>query len=71
MGDGRFSLRAKDFCVKVAESGDRGVCQSQHGSAVQGGAFEIVVQRAVLVVVGDEVELSPRACAFNVSRYEP
>ncbi len=71
MGDGRFALRAEDLRVKVAEAGDGRVGQSQHGPAVQGGALQIVVQRAVLVVVCDEVELSPRARAFNVSRYKP
>lgn len=71
VGDGRFALRAEDLRVKVAEAGDGWVGQSQHGPAVQGGALQIVVQRAVLVVVGDEVELSPRARAFNVGRYKP
>lgn len=59
MSDGGFALSAKDLGVEVRQARHGGVGQPQHGFAVQSGGFEVVVQRAVLVVVCDQVELSP------------
>lgn len=70
VGDGRLPLRAEDLGVEVAETRDGGVGQPQHCSAVQGAGLEVVVQGAVLMAVGDQVELRPRACALDVGRNE-
>lgn len=70
VGDGRLALGAEDLGVEVAEARHRGVRQPQHGFVVQRGGFEVVVQGAVLVVVGDQVELGPGARAFDISGYE-
>lgn len=59
VGDGRLPLRAEDLGVKVAEARDGGVGQPQHGSVVQGAGLEVVVQGAVLMAVGDQVQLRP------------
>ncbi|TRY98293.1 hypothetical protein DNTS_032798 [Danionella cerebrum] len=71
VSDRGFALCAKDLGVEMAEAGHAGVRQSQHGTAVQRGALEIIVQRAVLVIVRDEVELRPGARAFNICSDEP
>lgn len=71
VSDGRLALGTEDLGVEVAEARHRGVSQSQHGLVVQRGGFEVVVQGAVFVAVGDQVELGPGAGAFNVSGYEP
>lgn len=70
MGDGRFALRAVDLGVQVTEAAGGGVRQSQQRLRVQRGQLQVVVQRAVLVVVGDEEELREGAGAFNVGRDE-
>lgn len=70
VSNGRFALGAKDLCVQVAKAWHRGVGQSQHGFIIQSGWFEVVVQWAVFMVVCDQVELSPRACSFNICSYE-
>lgn len=70
VSDGRFALGTEDLGVEVTETRHRGVGQPQHGFVVQRGGFEVVVQGAVFVVVGDQVELGPGAGAFNVSGYE-
>ncbi len=70
MSDGRLALRAEDLGVQVAEAGDGGVRQPQQRSDVQRGGFEVVVQRAVLVIVRDQIQLRPRARALDIRRDE-
>lgn len=70
MGDGRFTLCAIDFSVEVTEAARRRVRQPQQHLRVQRGQLQVVVQRAVLVVIGDEEELCERTRALNVSRNE-
>lgn len=70
MGDGRFALRAVDLGVQVAEAARRRERQPQQRLRVQRGQLQVVVQRAVLVEVGDEEELREGAGAFDVRRDE-
>lgn len=67
VSDGGFSLGAEDLGVEVTEARHGGVSQPQHGFIVQSGWFEVVVQGAILMVVGDQVELGPGAGSFNIS----
>lgn len=71
VGNGRLALGTEDLGVEVTEARHGGVRQSQHGFIIQRGGFEVVVQGAVFVAVGDQVELGPGAGAFNISGYEP
>lgn len=57
VSDSRFALRAKDLHVEVDEAADDGGCQPQAGLHIQGCPLQVVVERAVLVVVGDEPQL--------------
>lgn len=70
MCDGGFPLRAVDLRVQVTKSAGGRVGESQQRLRVQRGQLQEVVQRAVLVVVGDEEELREGAGAFNVGRDE-
>lgn len=70
MGDGRFALRAVNLGVQVTEAAGRRERQPQQRLRVQRGQLQVVVQRAVLVVVGNEEELREGASAFNVGRDE-
>lgn len=70
MGDGRFALRAVDLRVQVAEAAGGRVRQPQQRLRVQRAQPQVVVQGAVLVVVGDEEELREGAGAFDVGRDE-
>lgn len=67
VGDGGLSLRAVDLSVQVAEAAGGRVGKSQQGLRVQCGQLQVVVQRAVLMVVGDKEELREGAGTFNVS----
>lgn len=71
MGDGRFTLCAIDFSVKVTEAARRRVRQPQQHLRIQRGQLQVVVQRAVLMVISDEEELCKCTRALNVSRNEP
>lgn len=53
MGDGRLALGAKDLSVEVTKARHRGVGQAQHGFVVQSGRFEVVIQRAILMIISD------------------
>lgn len=64
--DGRFSLRARDLRVQVAQTRDGRVRQPQQGQGVQRGGFEVVVQRSVFMIVCDQIQLRPRARAFDI-----
>lgn len=68
--DGRFALRAVDLGVQVTKARYGRVGQFQQRLDVQGVGLQVVVQRSVLVIVCDEVELRPRPGSFNVGRYE-
>ena len=70
MGDGGFSLRAVDLGVQVTQAAGGRVRQPQQRLRVQRGQTQEVVQRAVLVVVRDQVELRVGARSFNVGRDE-
>ena len=61
---------AKDLRVQVREAAGCGVCETQHGGDVDAPLVQVVVERATLVVVGDEEQLSPRARPLDVSRDE-
>lgn len=70
MCDGGFPLRAVDFRVQVAQAAGGGIRQSEQRLRVQRGELQVVVQGAVLVVIGDQEELREGARALNVCRYE-
>lgn len=70
VSDGWFAMRPIDFGVKVAQAARCRKCQFQQGLRVQGGKLQVVVQRAVLVVVCDEVHLGGGSCTVYISRYE-
>lgn len=70
MGDGGFPLGAVDLRVEVAEAARRRVGEAEQRRRVQRGLLQEVVQRAALVVVGDEEELREGARPFNVRRDE-
>lgn len=70
VSDGRFALCAIDLCVEVTQAAGDRVCQSQQSLCVQGGVFQIVIERSVLMVVCDEEKLSECSCAFNICSYE-
>ncbi len=55
MGDGWFSLRAVDLRVQVTQATGCRVGQFEQGVCVQSGELQIVIQRAVLMVVCDQV----------------
>lgn len=71
MGNGRFTLCAIDFSVQVTEAARRRVRQPQQHLRIKCGQLQVVVQRAVLVVISDEEELCKGTSALNVSRNEP
>ena len=70
MGDGRLALRAVDLRVEVAEAAGGRVGQPQERGRVQRGELQPVAQRAVLVVICDQVELRRGARAVDVCRNE-
>lgn len=70
VGDGGLPLRAVDFRVQVTEAARRRIRQPQQHLRVQRAQLQVVVERAVLVVVGDEEELREGARALNVRRDE-
>lgn len=70
MGDGGLAVRAVDLRVQVAEAAGGRVGQAQQRGGVQRVGLQVVVQGAVLVVVGDEEELREGARALNVCRNE-
>lgn len=51
----------------MTEAAGGRVGESQQGLCVQRGQLQVVVQRAVLVIVGDKEELREGAGTFNVS----
>jgi len=57
VGNGGLALGPEDLHVEVDEAADDGGGQAQAGLHVQGHPLQVVVERAVLVVVGDEPEL--------------
>ena len=63
-------MRAEDLGVQVVEAARRRVREREHLVRVEDGAVQVVVERAVLVVVADQEELRPRTRPFDVGRYE-
>ncbi len=55
VSDGWFSLRAVDLRVQVTQATGCRVGQFEQGVCVQSGELQIVIQRAVLMVVCDQV----------------
>lgn len=68
VGDGRLALGPIDLRVEVAQAAGGRVGQSQQGLGVQRRGPQVVVQGAVLVIVGDEEELRKGPCALDVRR---
>lgn len=66
MSDGRFALCPVDLCVQVAQAAGCRIGQSQQSLCIQGCVFQIVIERAVLVVVCDEEELCKSSCSLNI-----
>lgn len=71
MRNRRLPLGAVNLCVQVAQAAGSRVGQLEQGSGVQGGTLQEVVERPVLMVISDQVELRPGPRAFNVCGYEP
>ncbi len=71
VSDGWFSLRAVDLCVQVTQATGCRVGQFEQGLCVQSGELQIVIQRAVLMVACDQVQLRRGSSAINVSSNEP
>lgn len=70
VSDGWFALCAVDLGVKVAQATRSRVGQFQQGMCVQGGELQVVIQRAVLMVICDEVHLRGGSCTIYISCYE-
>lgn len=70
VSDGRFALRTIDLCVEVAQAAGCGIGQPQQSLCVQGGVFQIVIERTILMVVCDEEKLSERSRALNICSYK-
>lgn len=66
MSDGRLALGTVDLRVQVTQAAGCRVGQSQQSLRVQGGVFQVVVQRSVLMVVCDEEELSEGSRSLNI-----
>lgn len=57
MGDGRLALGAEDLHVQMRQAAGDGERHAEAAARVQGAQLKVVVQRAHLVVVGDEPQL--------------
>ena len=68
VGDGQLAVVADDLGVEVDEAGRRPVRQGQQLGGGEGGALQVVVERALAVVVGDEPQLGAGAAARHVGR---
>lgn len=60
-----LTLRAHDLHVEVGEAAGRGQGQFDHALHGDGVAVQVVEQRAVLVVVGHQPQLSPRPVIYT------
>ncbi len=63
-----LTSRAADLGVQVRDSARRRVRERQHLGRRERVQFEVVVQRAVLVVICDEEQLRPRPRPLDVRR---
>ena len=70
MSDGWFALRAIDFSVEVTQAAGCRVGQFQQSLCVQGGKLQVVVQRAIFMVVCDQVQLGGGSCTIYICCYE-
>lgn len=59
-GGGALTLRAHDLHVEVGQAAGGGQAQLDHALHRDGVAVQVVEERAVLVVVGHQPQLSPR-----------
>lgn len=67
VSDGWFALCAVDLGVEMAQTTRCRISQLQQSLSVQGGELQVVIKRAILMVVCDEEELCEGSCALNVS----
>lgn len=63
-----LTLRAHDLHVEVGKAAGRGQGQFDHALHGDGVAVQVVEQRAVLVVVGHQPQLSPRPVIYTHTR---
>lgn len=70
VSDGRFALRAVDLCVEVAQAAGCRIGQPQQSLCVQGGVFQIIIERTVFVVVRNEEKLRECTRALNICSYK-
>lgn len=70
VSNGWFAMCAIDLGVKVAHTARCRVGEFQQGLRVQGGELQVVVQRAVFVVVRDEVHLGGGSCTVYICCYK-
>ena len=61
VSDGRLPLRADDLHVKMRQPGGDRQGHPDHTVRVHGRSVQIIEQRALLVVIGDQPQLGPRA----------
>lgn len=70
MGNGRLALGAEDLDVQMRQAAGYGEHDAQAADGVQRGELQVVVQRAHLVVVGDEPQLRAGVPGRHVRRDE-
>ena len=68
---GVHTLRAEDLHVQMSEPAGDGEGELGHPGEGYGAPVEVVEQRAVLVVVGDEPQLSPGAVVCDTTPSTP
>lgn len=70
MRNGRLPLGAKDLDVQMREAAGYGEDDAQAADRVQRGELQVVVQRAHLVVVGDQPQLRAGVPGSHIRRDE-
>lgn len=70
VSDGRLPLGAEDLGVQVHQAAGDGGRHGQALGGLHGHPLQVVVQRAVLVVVGDEPQLGAGVTGRHVGRHE-
>lgn len=64
------TLRADDFHVEVSQTAGDGQSQDDHGLNGERVPVQVVVERAVLVVLGHQPELRPGAAVCSSRRHK-
>lgn len=67
---GARTLRADDFHVEMSQSAGDGQSQDDHGLYGERVPVQVVVERAVLVVLGHQPELRPGAAVCSSRRHK-